>query len=572
MKQVLIINVTRMGDLVQTGVLVQRLHEESPGVAVDLVVDRSFASMAALLNGVRQVITYDFQGLLDDSRSRLTDVVTLHAHVAAWVNALAGTGYDRVVNLTFTRRSAWLVSALGVRDVRGVIMGPDGVLTVRNPWMGYFTDLHRVRAFNRFNLVDVYALGGSGPGRPAHLQLPVAPGSRKWARAQLNNVRGAMYEVQNPEAARRTSHVAPQFWMAVQAGASDVMKAWRPEYYGQVLALLRRRLPIGFVMIGAASEEPVVQEALGVYRKLSGPAAENTVCNLAGRTDLNQLLAILAECRLLLTNDTGPMHMAVSVGTPVVDLSVGHVDFRETGPYGPGHWVVQPDLDCSPCGFDMICPHHACKDRLVAETIAELCVHALGRGALPGCTAGMRIYASGFDEDGLGSFRPAAGREDARTDWYGRFWRRYWYRHHTGCESRSPAPEDQAPDAAVTAAIHARLEPLSRRLLARAGALVRLARRHPGPAAQLKATQQAIETDTREIIRLVQDVPAFWPLTVVLLREKQNMEAVQLAAMAQEQALTYARWAGRVREVADLIIDKSAQHSAISVQRRMSCV
>ena len=77
MKQVLIINVTRMGDLIQTGPLLSRLREEWPDVAIDLVVDRSFVPTAALLKGLRQIISCDFTGLLDDCRTQSKSLVTL---------------------------------------------------------------------------------------------------------------------------------------------------------------------------------------------------------------------------------------------------------------------------------------------------------------------------------------------------------------------------------------------------------------------------------------------------------------------------------------------------------------
>ena len=70
MKQVLIINVTRMGDLIQTGPLLARLREEWSDVEIDLVVDRSFAPTAALLTGLRQVVSCDFNRLLDDCRTQ----------------------------------------------------------------------------------------------------------------------------------------------------------------------------------------------------------------------------------------------------------------------------------------------------------------------------------------------------------------------------------------------------------------------------------------------------------------------------------------------------------------------
>ena len=210
-KQVLIINVTRMGDLVQTIPLLGRLHHEWPGVAIDLIVDNTFAAMAALLPGIRHVVAYDFQDLMDQCRTMAKDVVTLFRECSDWTRPLVDTKYDRVINLTFTRRSGLLAAHIGAADIRGVTTTADGVSVLHNPWMSYFADMHRHRRFNRFNLVDLYALGGSGPGPHAPLALSTTPDAREWAEHFVHTTDN------------RTVLIA------VQIGASDAMKAWRPE-------------------------------------------------------------------------------------------------------------------------------------------------------------------------------------------------------------------------------------------------------------------------------------------------------------------------------------------------------
>ncbi len=95
-RQVLLINITRMGDLVQMGTLLQRLQQEWPGAAVDLVVDRRFAAVANLLPHLRQIVTYDFHGLVDESRAQTKDVVTLYREMTGWAAPLIEARYDRV--------------------------------------------------------------------------------------------------------------------------------------------------------------------------------------------------------------------------------------------------------------------------------------------------------------------------------------------------------------------------------------------------------------------------------------------------------------------------------------------
>lgn len=529
MKQVLIINVTRMGDLIQTGPLLSRLREEWPDVGIDLVVDRSFEPTAALLTGLRQVISCDFTRLLDDCRTQSKSVVTLMQEMTAWAAPLREAGYDRIINLTFNRQTGLLASYIGAPDLRGITAGSDGSPIVQNPWLSYFTDLHRHRRFNQFNLVDLYAMGGSHPGTFSPLSVTVPVDGGAWAddflRSQGRTVRQ---------------------WIAVQVGASDSMKAWRPEYFGQTMAHLIHHAGIGLVVIGTAAESEAIEQAKTAYRAAGGTAQ---IFDASGRTSLHQLVGLLSRCQLLLTNDTGPMHLAVGVGTTVIDLSVGHVDHHETGPYGPGHWVVQPDLACSPCGFDQVCAHHACKDRLVPEEVAALCLHALGHAPFPSWGAGVRVYQSSVDADGLGSFILRAGYVDVATAWYADFWRRFWYEDFTGRPSQLVPNLEPAPDHdRALAWMNEVVQPL-RQLQQHARHIVALTRRHPLPVAVLQQEQERLRQEREQLLPRMMAHSVTGPSTVAMIRDIHNDDVVGLTMLANRQVNAYRRWQQRVVRV-----------------------
>jgi ADP-heptose:LPS heptosyltransferase len=538
-RQVLIINVTRMGDLIQTGPLLSRLREECPDVSIDLVVDRSFAPTAALLVGLRQVISCDFARLLDDCRTQSKSLVTLMQEMTTWSAPLRTARYDRIVNLTFTRQTGLLASYIGAPDLRGITAGPDGGPIVQNPWLSYFTDLHRHRRFNRFNLVDLYAMGGSGPGSFSPLPVIVPADGREWADSFL-----------------RSQTATVRRWIAVQVGASDVMKAWRPEYFGRTMAHLSRHPGIGFVLIGTAAEAEAIELAKATYRTSGGAAP---ILDASGRTTLHQLVGLLSLCQLLLTNDTGPMHLAVGVGTQVIDLSVGHVDHNETGPYGPGHWVVQPALACSPCGFDQICAHHACKDRVIPEEVANLCLHALGLGPVPSCSMGLRLYQSSVDADGLNSYSLRSGQLDGSTSWYAGFWRRFWYEDFTGQPSRLAANLEPAPDQEQALARMREAAPSLRRLEKRAMHVVGLTKQHPLPVSQLKEEQALLRREREQLLLRMMAHAATGPATVAMIRDIHNDEVVGLTPLAERHVKAYRRWHQRIVRAHELLSSAPAQ-------------
>ncbi len=521
-RQVLIINITRMGDLVQMGTLLTRLQEEWPGTSVDLVVDRQFAAVASMLPGLREVIAYDFHGLIDHSRACAQDVVALHREVHAWAAVLHERRYDRIVNLTFNRPSALLAEYVSAPDIRGARTAWDGGTVVDNPWLRYFTDIHQIRRINRFNLVDVYAMGGSGPGSFAPLQVKPPDESLDWAGRYL-----------------ATEPTGVRDWIAVQAGASDTMKAWRPEHFGLALARLGSRWSGGILFIGAASEQRTIGAVIHAYRAAGG---RHVMKNAAGRTSLPQVAALLARSRVLLTNDTGPMHLAVGVETPVVDLSVGHVDFQETGPYGAGHWVLQPALDCAPCGFEQVCSHQACKDRIPADVVADLLLHVVGAAPCPAVDSGYRLYRSTVDEDQLSTFELAGGSEPPALAWFATFWRRYWYEAFTGRPSRTAPPVGEPPEFEEAAARIGALVPILESLCRRANAIVRMTARPPLPARHVQSLLGAQQAERERAVGLGLDTWAIRPLAAAFLRRlhQDNVEGIE--HMARHHAASYAWW------------------------------
>jgi ADP-heptose:LPS heptosyltransferase len=100
--------------------------------------------------------------------------------------------------------------------------------------------------------------------------------------------------------------------------------------------------------------------------------------NLAGSTTVGLLPALLSKASLLITNDSGPMHIAAAAGTPVVAL-FGPTSAVLTGPYGAGHRVLTGQVPCSPC-FSRVCRHSPemeCLHLIKPNNVAEAARHVL---------------------------------------------------------------------------------------------------------------------------------------------------------------------------------------------------
>jgi len=101
------------------------------------------------------------------------------------------------------------------------------------------------------------------------------------------------------------------------------------------------------------------------------------VLDLAGKTDLIELAAVLSRAALVVSVDTGPMHLAAALGRPVVAV-FGPTNPVRTGPYGPGHTLVTARLDCQPC-YRRRCRHLRCLQAVSVEQVTAAALAALER-------------------------------------------------------------------------------------------------------------------------------------------------------------------------------------------------
>ena len=131
--------------------------------------------------------------------------------------------------------------------------------------------------------------------------------------------------------------------------------------------VIRERSERSPVLLGSAAESHLGREFAA--------RADYPFLDLTGATDLETLAAVLLETELLLTNDTGTIHLAAGLGVPVAAVFLGTAQPFDTGPCLEGSLSLKPDMDCHPCSFGEKCPYAlACRERidpgLLGETIA----------------------------------------------------------------------------------------------------------------------------------------------------------------------------------------------------------
>lgn len=146
-------------------------------------------------------------------------------------------------------------------------------------------------------------------------------------------------------------------------------KTWPPEFYGELARLLANRGGARVVILGGPNE-------MGIADRIA-EASNGAARSLAGKDTLTTLPALLARLKVLVSGDTGPLHIAALVGTKTVSL-FGPTDPLRTAPRGEGHRILRRELECSPC-FRRTCPlgHHRCMRDISPEEVADEAVQML---------------------------------------------------------------------------------------------------------------------------------------------------------------------------------------------------
>jgi heptosyltransferase-2 len=161
-------------------------------------------------------------------------------------------------------------------------------------------------------------------------------------------------------------------WIGVNPGAAyGSAKQWMPERFAAVAARAGRELGAGVAIVGAASERAMAERLA-----TSLPASARVLC---GETTLPELIGVISRCRVFLTNDSGPMHLAAAQGVPVVAV-FGPTDWRETAPVGTAHRVVREDVECAPCKLRECPIDHACMKRVTADRVFDAVEHLWAAG------------------------------------------------------------------------------------------------------------------------------------------------------------------------------------------------
>jgi heptosyltransferase-2 len=344
-ERILVRGVNWLGDAVMTTPALARLREAHPAARITLLTPAALADLWSC-------------------HPSLSDLITFEPRENPWqiVRRLRRGKYDWGLVFPNSPRSALdlFLTAIPRRIGYG------------RPWRNWLlTDcvpprldevrMHKrsVREIRRLNADDHPAQPPLYPARAHHiyqyLDLVAATG------AQAGPLAPRLI-VTTQEVAEAQAKFLPQpspavQWLGLNPGAAyGPAKRWPADRFVEAAAAIHRQTRCGWLVFGGPGE---VTQSAEIVRNL-GRAAVSPVVELAGKTTLRQLCALLRLCAVVMTNDSGPMHVAAALGTPVVAL-FGSTSPELTGPGDPSHVpggrhiILTEHVCCSPC-FRRRCP------------------------------------------------------------------------------------------------------------------------------------------------------------------------------------------------------------------------
>ncbi|MBO4620093.1 MAG: glycosyltransferase family 9 protein [Victivallales bacterium] len=340
--KLLVVKPSSLGDILHTFPAIAEIHAALPEAEVSWVANVSLAPIVRLYSPLARVIPFPREALRTFSIGPLR----------TFLHELRQDEYDAVLDFQGLLRSGVMTWLVHTKVRFGFANAREGAPFAYNHAVRLPQELHHAADKNRYLAREfLHSLGVAPASEPPEPTLVLPAEWEAKAEAVL------------------TEHgLTGRPLLAVGCASRWESKSWAPEFFAEALRLVCQQCPGTRIWLLGSQEERTRAQEVCACAKLEG------IVNLAGKTDLGTLAAMLARSQVLFTNDSGPMHIAAALKVPCV-ANFGATDPEKTGPYGPSgrHYVVRSHCPKAPC-FRRECPMHdrlACSRQASAEEAAQ---------------------------------------------------------------------------------------------------------------------------------------------------------------------------------------------------------
>jgi lipopolysaccharide heptosyltransferase II len=359
-QRILCVRLDNLGDVLMTTPALHALRASAPERHITLLASSVGAEAARFIPEVDEVIRYEAPWVKNTAPHKPSNELMLRRQLEAG-------RYDAAVIFTVYSQNplpaAMLCYLAGIP--RRLAYCRENPYALLSDWLPETEPHEQVRHEVQRQLDLVGAVGASAPGQG--MRLVVAPEDRMTVAAKLIAI-GA-----DPDRPYAVFH----------PGATASSRRWPPERFAQTAAALTRALDCQVIVTGGAGEKALAHDVCRAAAAAAGPGGAPHIGSLAGALTLGELAALIERAGVLVSNNSGPVHIASALGAPVVVLYA--LTNPQHMPWKTAHRTLFKDVPCRWC-YRSVCPqgHHECLLGVSAEqaTDAALAVFR-SRGGAP---------------------------------------------------------------------------------------------------------------------------------------------------------------------------------------------
>ena len=350
-ERILLIKPSSLGDVIHALPVLRGMRRKYPRARIDWLISSSLAPLLEDHPDISELIRFDRRRF-----GRMATSPRIAGEFLSFLRGLRRREYDLVVDLQGLFRTGLLAAATGAPVRIGFRAAREGA------WLFYTdrlaprdSDTHAVD--RNYLVAEMLGFDDS----PIEFPLHLTDADRAEARHLLNQ-----WDV-----------AGGSNLLAVAPAARWETKVWPPERFAEAMRAIQHQDDAQVVLLGGPAESEICRR----IASLCTPPP----LNLAGRTNLRTLAAIIERADTTLCLDSGVMHLAVALDRPLVCL-VGPTNPRRTGPYNRPLDVLRLDLDCAPCYFRRLsqCPYeHRCMRDLPVQLVADAVLARLRSARTP---------------------------------------------------------------------------------------------------------------------------------------------------------------------------------------------
>jgi len=329
---ILIVKLSAIGDVIHTLPSLAELRRLYPGAHITWVVEEAAADLVLGHPHLDEVLVSRRKRWITDFQAG--KIAATLREVRSFLRRLRCRRYDLVIDFHGLLKSAVVVFLSGGKRKLGYDSWQEMSGLFLNEKIPEDMSKHAVDRY-----LDFLRHLGADVGK-AEFVLPLTDGTSKQARRLLDQY-----------------HLAEKSYIAVSPIAFWETKLWDNGKFAKLADEIKENLKLDVIFTGNDG-----RDAADILSRMKGKGI-----NLGGKTSLPVLAEIYKSARAVITTDSGPMHLAAAVGTPVVAL-FGPTDPARTGPYGEGHTVIRANLPCSPCLLKK-CPTRECMTAITPEQV-----------------------------------------------------------------------------------------------------------------------------------------------------------------------------------------------------------